>query len=104
MTIYTEVSIKESDSGFGMYQRGELQIGIETSYAFESDLIQAIAENSNSALPIEEALTNDEFIAAGVEDIRGLIYNEPSEIYAILNDERLDYIGIEHTEVADNFF
>ena len=104
MKIYTEVNITPASSGFGMYDRGELQVGRETSYADFSDLIQAIAENSDDAMPLEDALNDPDFIEAGIENISGCIYNEPSILYAILNDGELRYIGIEESEVADNFF
>ena len=104
MKIYTEVNITPASSGFGMYERGELQIGTETSYADFSDLVQAIAENSDDAMPLEDALNDPDFIEAGVENISGSIYNEPATIYAILNDGELRYIGIEESEVEDDFY
>ena len=104
MKIYTEVSINPASSGFGMYDRGELQIGTEFSFAYFSDLIQAIAENVDDAMPLADALNDPDFIEAGVENIRGSICNEPATIYAIINNGELHYIGIEESEVEDNFF
>jgi hypothetical protein len=104
MNIYTEVTIAPHHAGFGMYQRGEVQSGPETSCAFESDLIGRIAENSDEILSIEEAIVDAGFIAAGVEDIRGKIYNEPSKVFARLDRGDLSYFGIVENEVAEGFF
>lgn len=104
MKIYTEVTIALHHAGFGMYQRGEVQSGPETSYAFESDLLEIIAQNSEEVLPIEEAITSADFIALGVEDIRGKIYNQPSKVFARIDRGELSYFGIVENEVADDFF
>ena len=104
MTIYTEFTIKPADSGFGMWQRGEKPIGPETSYADLYDLVMA-----GGLVSLETALEDDDFIAAGIEDIRGRIYNEPGLIYAKLYVEgdgspRVRYYGIEEDEVPEDFF
>jgi len=104
MNIYTEVTIVPHHAGFGMYQRGEVQSGPETSYAFEADLLEIIAQNSEEVLPIEEAITSADFIAMGVEDIRGKIYNQPSKVFARIARGELSYFGIVENEVADDFF
>ena len=104
MTIYTECNIDPASAGFGMWQRGELQISSETSFANDCDLIMVIAENCDAVEDIEEALKDDDFIAAGVEDIRGKIYNEPGRILVILDNGELRYIGIEESEVEKDFF
>jgi hypothetical protein len=104
MKIYTEVSIRPSDSGFGMYQVGELQISQQTSWADFGDLKFAIAQNSESMMELSEALEDPEFQEAGVEDISGRIYNQPDTLFARINDGTLNYFGIVESEVPDNFY
>jgi hypothetical protein len=104
MKIYTEVSIRPSDSGFGMYQVGELQIGPQTSWADYGELKFEIAQNSEAMMELSEALDNPEFQEAGVEDISGRIYNQPDTLFARINDGTLNYFGIMESEVPDNFY
>lgn len=105
ITIYTEVSIDPHHSGFGMYQGGGLEFGPETSFGALEDLIEIIAKSSYAVLPLEEALADPEFRALNVEDIRGLIYNQPSRIFArIVDGETIVYFGVEEVEVSDDFF
>ena len=104
MTIYTECTIKPADSGFGMWQRGEKQMGRETSYADLSDLIMA-----GGLIDLDDALADEDFIKAGIEDIRGRIYNEPGLIYAVIGEEGdgspcVLYYGVEEDEVPEDFF
>ena len=104
MTVYTACTIKPADSGFGMWQRGEKQIGPETSYAFLSDLII-----DSEMIDLDDALADEDFIEAGIEDIRGRIYNEPGLIYAVLGKEGdgspcVRYCGVEEDEVPEDFF
>ena len=104
MNIYTEVVITPHHAGFNMYQAGEIQSGPETSFAFESDLLEIIANNSEEVLPIEEAVASADFLALGVEDIRGKIYNQPSKVFARIDRGELSYFGIEENEAAEDFF
>ena len=104
MKIYTEVLITPHHAGFGMWQRGELQASPRTSWAHRSDLLDEIAANTDRLLPLAEAIKDPEFIALGVEDISGHIYNEPQKLFAIIDHEILSYLGIEESEVADDFF
>ena len=104
MTIYTEVTIKPADSGFGMWQRGEKTVGPQTSYACLSDLIM-----DGELIDLDAALADEDFIKAGIEDIRGRIYNEPGLIYAVLGEEGdgspcVRYFGVEEDEVPEDFF
>ena len=104
MTIYTEFTIKPADSGFGMWQRGEKTVGPQTSYAYLSDLIM-----DGELIDLETALAYEDFIAAGIEDIRGRIYNEPERIYAVLGEEGdgspcVLYYGVDEDEVPEDFF
>ena len=104
MTIYTECSIKPAPSGFGMWQRGEKQMGRETSYADLYDLVMA-----GELIDLDAALADEYFIAAGIEDIRGRIYNEPGLIYAVLDEQGdgspcVRYFGVEEDEVPEDFF
>lgn len=104
MKIYTHVLISPHHAGFGMFERGEIQSGPENSWAFRSDLIHAASGNVDSVERIEDALNDPEFIALGVEDIRGRIYNEPGAVYACIEDGELRYFGVEESEVEENFF
>ena len=103
MIVYTEATITPHHAGFGMYQRGELQVGSETSFAVLSDL-----ERAGDITPLADALRDPEFQAAGIQDIRGLIYNQPQHLYAKLQDgyegKEVSYYGVEATEVDENFF
>lgn len=100
MTIYTEFAIRPADSGFGMWQRGEKPVGPETSYACLSDLIMA-----GELIDLDAALADEDFIRAGIEDIRGRIYNEPAYIYCVLGEEGdVRYYGVEEDEVPEDFF
>ena len=87
-----------------MWQRGEKQMGRETSYADLYDLVMA-----GELIDLETALEDDDFIEAGIEDIRGRIYNEPGLIYAVLDVEGdgspcVRYHGVEEDEVPEDFF
>lgn len=104
MNIFTEVTIYPCASGFGIYQRGELSTGSETSYAFESDLLEIIRQNSDEVAEIGEAITSPAFLALGVQDIRGKIYNQPDKVFARIDRGDLSYFGIVESEVADDFF
>ena len=104
MTIYTSCSIKPAPSGFGMWQRGEKQVGPQTSYADLSDLVMA-----GELIDLDDALADEDFIEAGIEDIRGRIYDEPGLIYAVLGKEGdgspcVRYHGVEEDEVPEDFF
>ena len=105
MKIYTQVCIIPHHSGFGMFQIGEVQISQENSWAYFDDLIQSIRQNTFSCEKLEDALQDEEFKKLGIEDINGRIYNQPSNIYAIIDDyKHLQYIGIVTSNVNDNFF
>ena len=104
MTIYTAFNINPAPSGFGMWQRSEKPISPLISYAYLSDLVL-----DGELTDLETALADKDFIAAGVEDIRGRIYNEPDHIYAVLDIEgdgspRVRYFGVDEDEVAEDFF
>jgi hypothetical protein len=104
MTIYSACTIRPADSGFGMWQRGEKAIGPETSYADLNDLIM-----DGEMIDLDAALADEDFIEAGIEDIRGRIYNEPGRIYAVLGEEGdgspcVRYFGVEEDEVPEDFF
>ena len=104
MAIYTEFTIRPADSGFGMWQRGEKQGGPQTSYADLSDLVMA-----GELIDLDAALADEDFIEAGIEDIRGRIYNEPGMIYCVLGEEGdgspcVRYFGVDEDEVPEDFF
>lgn len=111
MKVYTEVTITPHHAGFGMFQRGELQVSLENSFKYKEDIICLISDLGIKIAPLSWALKNKEFLDMGVEDIRGRIYNEPANIYVILkdesddpNDSKFEYMGIEETEVSEDFF
>jgi hypothetical protein len=104
MKIYTEVFIHPANSGFGMYQTGELQVSPETSWADYSDLKSAIAQNSDAVLELSEALDDPEFQEAGVEDISGRVYHTPNTLLARIHKGTLNYFGIVESDVADDFY
>lgn len=102
-TVFTAVVILPHHAGFGMWQRGELSVGPTTSYAVLSDL-----ERAGDLTPLGEALQDPEFRAAGIEDIRGRIYNQPGRLYARL-EKSIDgvsvaYHGVVESEVSEDFF
>jgi hypothetical protein len=104
MTIYTEFTIRPADSGFGMWQRGEKQVSPQNSYAYLNDLIM-----DGELIALDDALADEDFIKAGIEDIRGRIYNEPGRIYAVLGEEGdgspcVRYFGVDEDEVPEGFF
>jgi hypothetical protein len=104
MTIYSAFAIKPAHSGFGMWQRCEKAIGPQTSYAHLSDLIM-----DGEMVDLDEALADEDFIEAGIEDIRGHIYNEPGMIYCVLDVEGdgtpcVRYYGVDEDEVPEDFF
>ncbi len=106
MTIYTECNIKPAHSGGGMWQRDEKQVGRETSYADLYDLVMA-----GELIDLDDALADEDFIKAGIEDIRGRVDNEPGMIYCKIDEQGdgdgspcVRYFGIEEDEVEDDFF
>ena len=104
MKVYTECTIKQHHAGFDMFERGELSVSPDTSY---EDLANLVYESELT--PLADALNDPEFQAAGIEDIRGRIYNEPAHIYVSLvdddaNDPKVIYRGVEESEVAQDFF
>ena len=104
MKVYTEVSITPHSSGFGMFQRGELQVSPQNSYAHFDDLISAYNNSSYAVASINLALNDPEFIAKGIVDVRGHIYDEPSNIYAVINDYgNLGYFGVVESDIAEDF-
>ena len=109
MTIYTACNIKPAPSGFGMWERGEKQISPQNSYADLNDLLLAAGSNGPNLIDLETALEDKDFIEAGIEDIRGRIYNEPGRIYAVLGEAGdgspcVRYFGVEEDEVPEGFF
>ena len=64
---------------------------------------------AGSLIDLETALEDEDFIEAGIEDIRGRIYNEPGMIYCVLDVEGdgspcVRYFGVEEGEVPEDFF
>lgn len=105
MKVYTLVQIDPHHAGFGMYQRGELQVSPQNSYAYHDDLISECVNNSCTVASIDLALGDSEFIEKGVTDIRGHIYNEPSNIYAVIDDYgSLGYFGVVESDVGEDFY
>jgi len=90
-----------------MWERGEKQVSPQTSYADLNDLLTD--GNGPNLVDLETALEDEDFIEAGIEDIRGRIYNEPGRIYAVLGLEGdgspcVLYYGVDEDEVPEDFF
>ena len=94
---FREITISGHHAGFGMYQLGEAN---GDAWASVSDLIQEIADSGITFLPLEEALSDHDFIAAGVKNICGKIYGgDPDSIFATLDETpdgqaEVNYFGI----------
>lgn len=104
---YYEIGISRHHAGFGMYELGEHNYSSDSAWAELSDLEQAMIDGACGQLvPLAEALTDTDFLAAGVEDIRGKIYGgDPAYIYAIhLEDGEIAYSGISVAEVESNYW
>jgi hypothetical protein len=103
---FKEITISTHHSGFGMYQLGEANGEAWASYY---DLLQEIANSDIIFLPLDEALTDPRFIAAGVEDISGKIYGGyHDEIFAALlenpgGQDEAYYFGILRIEVDSDY-
>jgi hypothetical protein len=105
MKVHTLVQITPHHSGFGMYQVGELQVSPTNSYAAFDDLISECNNNLYAVASINLALGDPLFIENGIEDIRGKIYNQPSNVYAFIDDfKTLGYFGVVESDVPENFF
>jgi hypothetical protein len=105
MKVYTAVQITPHHAGFGMYQVGELQVSSINSYECFDDLIYYMCENSFACENIEDALSLDEFIRKGIVDVRGHVYNEPNDIYAVIDDYgALSYFGVVESNVSEDFY
>lgn len=105
MKIYTEVLIHKHHSGFGMWQAGELQSSPTNSFAYISDLMATIDCESKFVLPLEDALVDPDFIAVGIEDISGKLYNQPNHIFARIDRwNNFSYFGVEESEVPEDYF
>jgi hypothetical protein len=88
--MFTEVTIQPAHSGFGIWKADLADVSYEWEY--EDDLIAEIRgpewdlfELGVDALP------------EGVEDIRGLIQDEPDRVFAIVWDDDgwVQYTGIQ---------
>lgn len=102
VTAYYEVNISSASSGFGMFQLGEKNYSPEYAYADKSDLLAAIDENF---LPLDEAIEDPAFIAAGIVDVRGRIYGgDPEQIFALLYCGDIVYFGVESAQVPENYW
>lgn len=108
MKIYTEVTIRPHHSDFRMYEAGEINCSPENSYADYFNLLQEASSAGIEMIPLVEALQEKEFQAAGIEDIHGRIYRQPTHLFASLDQTpaglQVIYHGIDEREVPDNFF
>lgn len=105
MKVYTAVQITPHHSGFGMFQRGELQVSPQNSWAYFDNLISEFNINSYAVASINLALNDPEFIEKGITDVRGHIHNEPSNIYAVIDDYgTLGYFGVVESDVGEDFY
>lgn len=102
---YYELSITPHHAGFGMYDRGEDNCSREHAWANLPDLEAEMMSNAEDLLPLDEARTNDAFLAAGITNIRGRIYGgDPTYLYAYLSDGELAYTGVDSVEVPEDFW
>lgn len=103
MKVYTLCNIVPASGGFGLWERGEVQVSPGNSYADECQL-----EIDGNLVWIGHAIEDEEFIAAGVVDISGLVINEPEIVYACLTTNAgkptVSYYGMVETIVPSNFF
>jgi hypothetical protein len=103
MTIYTLVVITPSPTGFGLWCRGELSISPRESRADLSDLV-----SEGHLTPLDDALDDEWYQAAGLRDIRGLIHDQPSHIFVRGHDTpagpQVHYYGVDESEAGDDFF
>jgi hypothetical protein len=83
--LVQEVSIKPCSSGFGEYEVGEMGEVIDVSDIL-NEVEGEVYELGVSALP------------DSVSDIRGLIHNEPSRVFCLVNGDRVQYFGLESAE------
>lgn len=96
-TKYMECVITKHHAGFGMYEAGEAN---GEAWDHLSDLRAEMMRNLSNCKPLAEALKDAEFIAAGVEDIRGKCYRQPKHIFANLEanphtgENEVSYYGI----------
>lgn len=99
ITVFSEVSIVRAYDGVGRWKRGEVNVSPSESWSSLSDM-----ESSWGLVPLAEALTSAEFIAAGIEDLRGMVQSEPEHLYASLESGAVRYHGVVETEVPASFF
>lgn len=83
--MYYEISIIPANGGFGEWQcqpvNGE-------GWADDYDLEAEMRGNADLyELGVDE-------LPPGVEDIRGRIHNEPGRVFAIVDSDRVGYVGI----------
>ncbi len=103
-TAYYEIGICRHHAGFGMYELGQHHYSTSAAWADLMDLEQAMRDGARGELlPIDEALADADFLAAGIEDIRGKIYGgNPDYIYAILSDDgEIAYTGVTSVDKED---
>lgn len=88
--MFYEVTIQASPSGFGEYQCSPIN---GEGWQDCDDLLTEITSNNDHVFEL-----TDEIVASALpgqaEDIRGRIHNEPSRVFAIVNDFGVSYFGI----------
>ena len=104
VTGYKEICINPHHAGFGAYQASEAN---GDAWADESDLESEIVGNGIDFLPLEEALKNPEYIAAGVEN--PTIYGDAGSIYASIESDPdgrqvVKYFGIIEVQVSPDYW
>lgn len=96
--MYTEVDIQPMWSGFGEWEARPMDLPVE-DLAEDVELLEQAIEEALIDYPYGTLykLGRDE-LPEEVEDIRGLIHNEPPHVYAIVFEEEnllVRYFGIE---------
>ena len=87
--MYAEITIKPADSGFGEYEVEANAPSGADEYEDRNDLLDAIRDNVD-----EMYILGEDELPEDVEDIRGLIHNEPSTVIAFRDGDYTGYTGI----------
>lgn len=100
ITIYTLCTIN-APSNVGLYKCRLEKPRPEDSYESLSDMLQ---QCDGHPLALDEALEDQDFVDVGIENIRGLIYDEPTHLFASLDHDGITYFGVQEYEVPGDFF
>jgi len=88
--MYGEVNIEPHHGGFDMYETN-IQ-GPDEWGENKNDILSSFGDVGEWVC-LDDTCQDD--LPEGVEDIGGQIYREPSEVYAIISEWGVQYVGIE---------